>query len=116
MAEWFQTQAASGSLVLAVPVALVAGLVSFFSPCVIPLLPGCTIMGRSEAMSLVGTDNSALIAMYKRAIAAEVGCVCVRKGGGGVQGCGGTCVSSLRPSHNAIEACIPRCGREATNL
>ena len=40
VAEWFQQQASSGSLVLAIPVALVAGLVSFFSPCVIPLLPG----------------------------------------------------------------------------
>jgi cytochrome c-type biogenesis protein len=40
MGEWFQQTASSGSLVLAVPVALVAGLVSFFSPCVIPLLPG----------------------------------------------------------------------------
>lgn len=37
---WFQQQALHGSLVLAVPVALVAGLVSFFSPCVVPLLPG----------------------------------------------------------------------------
>src|SRR6476646_9684993 len=40
MGEWFHDTAASGSLVLAVPVALVAGLVSFFSPCVVPLLPG----------------------------------------------------------------------------
>jgi len=40
MADWFQQQALSGSLLLAIPVALVAGLVSFFSPCVIPLLPG----------------------------------------------------------------------------
>src|SRR5690349_2474755 len=40
MGEWFESQAAAGSLGLAVPVALVAGLVSFFSPCVIPLLPG----------------------------------------------------------------------------
>jgi cytochrome c-type biogenesis protein len=40
MGEWFSDQALSGSIVLAVPVALVAGLVSFFSPCVIPLLPG----------------------------------------------------------------------------
>lgn len=40
MGEWFQEQALSGSLLLAVPVALVAGLVSFFSPCVLPLLPG----------------------------------------------------------------------------
>ena len=40
MGEWFQETAFTGSLVLAIPVALVAGLVSFFSPCVIPLLPG----------------------------------------------------------------------------
>jgi cytochrome c-type biogenesis protein len=38
--SWFADQAASGSLALAVPVALVAGAVSFFSPCVLPLLPG----------------------------------------------------------------------------
>ena len=30
----------SGALLLAVPVALLAGLVSFFSPCVLPLVPG----------------------------------------------------------------------------
>lgn len=52
MGEWFSEQAASGSLVLAVPVALVAGLVSFFSPCVIPLLPGYL----SYATGLSGTD------------------------------------------------------------
>ena len=40
MSDWFQDTALSGSLVLALPVALLAGLVSFFSPCVIPLLPG----------------------------------------------------------------------------
>jgi cytochrome c-type biogenesis protein len=32
--------AVGGTMVLAVPVALMAGLVSFFSPCVLPLLPG----------------------------------------------------------------------------
>ena len=32
--------AVSGGLVVALPVALMAGLVSFFSPCVVPLLPG----------------------------------------------------------------------------
>ncbi|TXK35372.1 cytochrome c biogenesis CcdA family protein [Nonomuraea sp. C10] len=31
---------ASGSLLLAVPIALLAGLVSFLSPCVLPLVPG----------------------------------------------------------------------------
>ncbi|MDI2132526.1 cytochrome c biogenesis CcdA family protein [Yinghuangia seranimata] len=30
----------SGSLLLAIPIALFAGLVSFFSPCVLPLVPG----------------------------------------------------------------------------
>jgi cytochrome c-type biogenesis protein len=38
--DWFQQTAASGNLLLAVPVAMIAGLVSFFSPCVLPLLPG----------------------------------------------------------------------------
>jgi cytochrome c-type biogenesis protein len=38
--DWFGDTAFSGSMVLAVPVAILAGLVSFFSPCVIPLLPG----------------------------------------------------------------------------
>ncbi|WP_299932793.1 cytochrome c biogenesis protein CcdA [uncultured Nocardioides sp.] len=40
MSDWFQEMALSGSMVLALPVALAAGLISFFSPCVIPLLPG----------------------------------------------------------------------------
>jgi cytochrome c-type biogenesis protein len=52
MGDWFREQAASGSLLLALPVALVAGLVSFFSPCVIPLLPGYL----SYATGLGGAD------------------------------------------------------------
>jgi cytochrome c-type biogenesis protein len=52
MSDWFQQQAASGSLLLAIPVALIAGLVSFFSPCVIPLLPGYL----SYATGLSGAD------------------------------------------------------------
>jgi cytochrome c-type biogenesis protein len=52
VADWFQQQASSGSLLLAIPVALVAGLVSFFSPCVIPLLPGYL----SYATGLSGAD------------------------------------------------------------
>lgn len=40
MGEWFADTAFAGSLLLAVPVAALAGLVSFFSPCVVPLLPG----------------------------------------------------------------------------
>lgn len=52
MGDWFQTQAAAGPLALAVPVAALAGLVSFFSPCVIPLLPGYL----SYATGLSGAD------------------------------------------------------------
>jgi len=37
---WFHDTALDGPVLLAIPVALVAGLVSFFSPCVLPLLPG----------------------------------------------------------------------------
>jgi len=52
VADWFSQTALSGSLLLAVPVALVAGLVSFFSPCVVPLLPGYL----SYATGLSGAD------------------------------------------------------------
>lgn len=40
LGSWFRDTALDGSLLLAIPVAMVAGLVSFFSPCVVPLLPG----------------------------------------------------------------------------
>jgi cytochrome c-type biogenesis protein len=52
VSDWFQETALSGSMVLALPVALVAGLVSFFSPCVIPLLPGYL----SYATGISGAD------------------------------------------------------------
>jgi cytochrome c-type biogenesis protein len=39
LASWAET-AVGGTMALALPVALLAGLVSFFSPCVVPLLPG----------------------------------------------------------------------------
>jgi cytochrome c-type biogenesis protein len=62
MADWFQDTALSGSLVLAIPVALVAGLVSFFSPCVIPLLPGYL----SYATGLSGADLANGVAGTRR--------------------------------------------------
>ena len=37
--EWVR-QTMGGSLLVALPVAVLAGLVSFFSPCVVPLVPG----------------------------------------------------------------------------
>ena len=49
---WFRETVLSGTLVVALPVALVAGLVSFFSPCVVPLLPGYL----SYATGLSGVD------------------------------------------------------------
>ena len=52
LGSWFHDTALNGSLLLAVPVALVAGLVSFFSPCVVPLLPGYL----SYATGLSGAD------------------------------------------------------------
>ncbi len=39
LGAWVQ-EAISGSMLAAVPVAFLAGLASFFSPCVVPLLPG----------------------------------------------------------------------------
>ncbi len=38
--SWFADTALGGPMLLAIPVALIAGTVSFFSPCVLPLLPG----------------------------------------------------------------------------
>lgn len=52
MNEWLRDTALSGSLILALPVALLAGLLSFFSPCVIPLLPGYL----SYATGISGAD------------------------------------------------------------
>ena len=40
IADTFVTAVTDGSLLVAIPVAAVAGLVSFLSPCVLPLVPG----------------------------------------------------------------------------
>ncbi len=55
VADTFAETALSGSLVLAIPVALVAGLVSFLSPCVLPLVPGYL----SYVTGLSGADLAA---------------------------------------------------------
>lgn len=52
MSGWFHSTTYDGSLLLAIPLAVLAGLVSFFSPCVIPLLPGYL----SYATGLSGAD------------------------------------------------------------
>jgi cytochrome c-type biogenesis protein len=40
IARFFAETVFSGALVFAIPIALLAGLISFLSPCVLPLLPG----------------------------------------------------------------------------
>jgi cytochrome c-type biogenesis protein len=40
MTDWLRETAFSGTMLLAVPIAVFAGLLSFLSPCVLPLLPG----------------------------------------------------------------------------
>lgn len=51
--------AVTGSMLLALPVAALAGLISFFSPCVIPLLPGYLsyATGLSAADVIQGNGN-----------------------------------------------------------
>lgn len=57
IAAWVQ-QAVAGSMVVAIPVALVAGMVSFFSPCVVPLLPGyLAYAGGMSAADLVAGNT-----------------------------------------------------------
>lgn len=51
-ADWLRETALSGSLLVAAPLAVLAGLVSFFSPCVLPLLPGYV----SYATGISGAD------------------------------------------------------------
>lgn len=53
--SWFADTALAGPMLLAIPVALIAGTVSFFSPCVLPLLPGYL----SYVTGLSGADIAA---------------------------------------------------------
>ncbi|HLK46068.1 MAG TPA: cytochrome c biogenesis CcdA family protein [Acidimicrobiales bacterium] len=52
------TTVTSGSPFLAVPIAFAAGLVSFFSPCVLPLVPGyVAFLGGSTGAAAVGAER-----------------------------------------------------------
>ena len=68
MGEWFEQVAGSGSMALAIPIAVFAGLVSFFSPCVIPLLPGYL----SYTTGLSGAELAAGDVRVRRMIAGSV--------------------------------------------
>jgi cytochrome c-type biogenesis protein len=68
--SWFADTASNGSLALAVPVALIAGTVSFFSPCVLPLLPGYLsyITGLSGADIVTGGSHGVRGRMFLGAL------------------------------------------------
>ena len=99
LGNWFARTAHDGSLVIAVPVALVAGLVSFFSPCVVPLLPGYL----SYATGLSGAENTA-IAMAQSAANHMVSAV--RPGSGPLQ-----MLSQAADSTDRIAALIAKATR-----
>ena len=63
----------SGSLLLAVPVAVLAGLVSFASPCVLPLVPGYIGYVSSMAAAEIGTTPGPVATRVKPARARVVG-------------------------------------------
>lgn len=68
--SWFAETASNGSLALAIPVALIAGAVSFFSPCVLPLLPGYLsyITGLSGADIVTGGSHGVRGRMFLGAL------------------------------------------------
>lgn len=50
---------AQGSVLLAIPLAVVAGLLSFVSPCVLPLVPGyLSFLGGAAGAASVGSDSA----------------------------------------------------------
>ncbi|MCG2800398.1 MAG: cytochrome c biogenesis CcdA family protein [Cellulomonas sp.] len=79
---------ASGSLLLALPVALLAGLVSFASPCVLPLVPG--YLGYLGGMGASGMGTSGT-----GASGVGAGGVDARGIGAGSSGSGATGVAAL---------------------
>ena len=59
MHNFFTHQVLSGNLILALIVALIAGLISFFSPCVLPLVPGYL----SYAAGMTDVKNKGRVAL-----------------------------------------------------
>lgn len=68
MGEAFQSAAASGPLLLALGACVLAGLVSFASPCVVPLVPGYL----SYLAGIVGADAPAVTASEARSTSTAV--------------------------------------------
>jgi cytochrome c-type biogenesis protein len=71
MGDAFQNTAMSGPLLLAIGAALIAGLVSILSPCVLPLVPGYL----SYVTGLAGSDLDAAIGTRKQPEAGSVATV-----------------------------------------
>ncbi|MCK9792720.1 cytochrome c biogenesis protein CcdA [Isoptericola sp. 4D.3] len=77
MGDAFAATAWSGSMLLALPVALIAGLVSFASPCVLPLVPGYVgyVSGMAAASAGTGANGRTGVpqAPARRRVVAGVG-------------------------------------------
>ncbi|WP_425955121.1 cytochrome c biogenesis CcdA family protein [Xylanimonas sp. McL0601] len=73
MGQTFATTAFSGSMLLAVPVAILAGLVSFASPCVLPLVPGYVGYVSGMAAAGAGPASSARTTPGRRRVLVGVG-------------------------------------------
>jgi cytochrome c-type biogenesis protein len=56
MGEWF-AQSMTGSMLVALPIAVLAGAISFFSPCVVPLLPGYLSYVTGLSAAELGSDK-----------------------------------------------------------
>ncbi len=63
MSDWFATQVTSGGLIAAAPIALLAGLVSFFSPCILPLLPGYLSYVSGQAVQDLGRESRSRVVL-----------------------------------------------------
>lgn len=64
LGETFASIVLSGSMLLAIPIAMIAGLVSFASPCVLPLVPG--YLGYVSGMAGATTTDDAAHQRKKR--------------------------------------------------
>src|ERR687895_2371649 len=62
---------ASGSLLLAVPIAFFAGVVSFLSPCVLPLVPG--YLSYMSGMATANREQNLKVAPWTVAVAFVAG-------------------------------------------
>ncbi len=56
MGEWF-AESMTGSMLVALPIAVLAGAISFFSPCVVPLLPGYLSYVTGLSAAELGSDR-----------------------------------------------------------